>query len=333
MRAVPLFSLAFIAAVSAFFGCSATGGSSGFTQSGSGGSGSGTGAGGGDVGGANFSGTGTGTGGSSASGGADCSDAAKLIYVLTDGNDLYSFQPQQKKFSLVGHLGCNTPMQPNSMAIDRDAVAWVNYVESDPLAGMDTGGAVFKVSTSDASCQPTNIQLPQGWYRMGMGYSSDTVDGKTEKLFVTGTESIPGLGDSPGLGQIDFSSNTVKPIGQFTKGLAGKSAELTGTGDAKLFGFFTTTPVKVAELDKGTGAVVTVKALPNVETPAAWAFSFWGGDFYLYTAPDPALDMSRTTDVTVYHPADGSSSLYMHNIGFRIVGAGVSTCAPISTPK
>lgn len=74
--------------------------------------------------------------------------------------------------------------------------------------------------------------------------------------------------------------------------------------------------------------------LPAVETPAAWAFSFWGGDFYLYTAPDPLSDPSRTTNVTRYRPSDGSvDAQYMVNIGFRIVGAGVSTCAPLEPPK
>jgi hypothetical protein len=121
------------------------------------------------------------------------------------------------------------------------------------------------------------------------------------------------------------------PIGQFTGGLTGQSGELTGTGDARLFGFFTTTPVQLAEINKSNGSILSTKELANVETPIAWAFSFWGGDFYLYTAPD---DPSRTTNVTWYQPASGTTDpYYMTNIGFRIVGAGVSTCAPIAPPK
>ena len=90
----------------------------------------------------------------------------------------------------------------------------------------------------------------------------------------------------------------------------------------------------MAELNKATGAILSSKKLAAVETPSAWAFSFWGGDFYLYTAPDPLLEPDRTTNVTRYRPSDGSvDAAYMVNIGFRIAGAGVSTCAPLEPPK
>lgn len=319
------------------YGCSAAPGSSQFNTGGSG-AGVTSGHGSGDsttdgVGGTNFSGTGVG-GGASTGGGNDCSVAATLVYVLSTANDLYSFNPLQKAFKKIGPLGCNTTMQPNSMAVDRDAVAYVNYVESDPVFGGDTGGAVYKVSTTDASCKPTSIKLGDGWFRLGMGFSSDASMGVAEKLFVTGTGAMMG-GSSPGLGRIDLGTNTVVPLGQFTGSLAGQNAELTGTGDARLFGFFTTSPVQVAEIDKKSGAVkFPTTKLPKVETPVAWAFSFWGGDFYLYTAPDPSLDPNRTTNVSRYRPSDGTTDpAYMTNIGFTIVGAGVSTCAPIVPPN
>ncbi|MEP7124573.1 MAG: hypothetical protein ABJE95_26835 [Byssovorax sp.] len=321
--------------------CSATPGSSQFNTGGSGtGVTSADGSGGSGVGGTNFSGTGVG-GSASTGGGSDCTEAAKLIYVLSTDNDLYSFNPLAKAFKKIGPLGCNTPMQPNSMAVDRDAVAYVNYVESDPVFGGDTAGAVYKVSTSDASCKPTPIQLGDGWFRLGMGFSSDAVMGTAEKLFITGTGATMG-GSSPGLGRIDLGTNSVVPLGQFTGSLSGQNAELTGTGDARLFGFFTTSPVEVAEIDKGgapgmpgkAGSIIMTTKLPKVETPAAWAFSFWGGDFYLYTAPSPATDPNRTTNVSRYRPSDGTTDpAYMTNIGFTIVGAGVSTCAPVKPPQ
>lgn len=316
------------------YGCSAT---TGPNQFGTGGSGTGAGNSTGDttdgVGGTNFTATGVGGSSSATGGGSDCTEAAKLIYVLSTDNDLYSFNPPQKAFKKIGPLGCNTTMQPNSMAVDRNAVAYVNYVESDPFGGGDTAGAVYKVSTADASCQPTSIKLGNGWFRLGMGFSSDAAMGAAEQLFITGTGDPLG-GSSPGLGRIDLMKNNVVPVGQFTGALNGQNAELTGTGDARLFGFFTTSPVEVAEINKQSGAIVTTKQLPKVETPAAWAFSFWGGDFYLYTAPDQLSDPNRTTNVSRYRPSDGSTDpAYMTNIGFTIVGAGVSTCAPIEPPK
>lgn len=304
------------AAIASFVACSAansptpTGSSSG---TGSGGAGGG------------FITTGPGTGGGSNNG---CGSGAELVYVLSTDNDLYSFKPDQKVFTKIGPLQCNTAMLPNSMAVDRDAFAWVNYVEGDGLG--DTAGTVFKVNTNDGSCQPTNIQLPFGWYRLGMGFSADQAGQAAETLYVTGTAQ----GASPGIGRIDFGSGQVVPIGSFTGALNGQNAELTGTGDARLFGFFTTTPVNVAEINKASGAILSQKQLPTVETPFAWAFSFWGGDFYLYTAPDELSQPNRTSNVTRYRPSDGTvDTAYMLNVGFRIVGAGVSTCAPIAPPK
>lgn len=303
--------------------CSATGGNSGQNTGGSSGGSGGDGNLGGDGGGLVTGGSGGGTS-------ADCAAASTYVYVLSDENDMYSFEPDKKLFTKIGHLGCNTSLQPNSMAIDRNATAWVNYVEAGAFG--DDSGVVYRVSTKDASCeaQPA-ANLPPDWFRLGMGFSTDGAAGSTaETLYLTGT----GSGASPGLGKLDTTNGALSPLGAFTGALSGQNAELTGTGDGRLFGFFTTTPVQVVELDKNNGGTINPVKLPAVETPSAWAFSFWGGDFYLYTAPDPLLDPTRTTNVTRYRPTDGSvDPNYMVNIGFRIVGAGVSTCAPLEPPK
>jgi hypothetical protein len=252
-----------------------------------------------------------------------CIERASLVYVLSQDNELYSFRPDRKEFTKIGVLGCRTGMDPNSMAIDRNAVAWVNYVEPD-----DSEGTLFKVSTEDASCEPSGATLSDGWSRLGMGFSSDLSRPDTEELFVAGATGTPGIG----LGRIDGAS--VTPVGEFSGSMRDISAELTGTGDGRLFGFFTTTPVQLAEIDKETGEIIETTDLPGIETPSAWAFSFWGGDFYFYTAPSELGSPSRTTNVSRYRPSDGSIDTdYMTDIGFRIVGAGVSTCAPLVLPR
>ncbi len=262
--------------------------------------------------------------------GDGCIDAARLVYVLSDANELYSFRPDMRMFTRIGTLTCATSMQPNSMAIDRNAVAWVNYVQSGVLG--DSAGAIYRVNTTDARCTTdAPIALRSGWYRLGMGFSTDDTSGAAESLFVAATAD-PFSGGSSGLARIDPTTLRLSPIGGFGGALAGESAELTGTGDGRLFGFFTTTPVQVAAIDKTSGTASMAQRLPQVETPSAWAFSFWGGDFYLYTAPS-ASTPGRTSNVTRYRPSDGSvDASYMTNVGFRIVGAGVSTCAPILPP-
>lgn len=258
----------------------------------------------------------------------DCSELATAVYVLSTSNEIYRFWPDRKEFTRLFVLDCPTDMRPNSMAIDRHATAWVNYVLSDGRG--DVAGKLFKVDTKDGRCEPTSIELDEGWYRLGMGFSGDASNPASERLFVAGV----GSGASRGLGRIDPEGTTVTPVGAFSGPLRGLQAELTGTGDGRLFGFFNKTPVELAEIDKATGEVLWSKGLTGVERPHDWAFSFWGGDFYLYTAPAPSDSPSRTTNVTRYRPSDGSiDTAYMIDIGFHIVGAGVSTCAPLAPPR
>jgi hypothetical protein len=59
--------------------------------------------------------------------------------------------------------------------------------------------------------------------------------------------------------------------------------------------------------------------------PSAWAFAFWGGDFWVF--------LQRDTDpsTSVYHVngTTGSMTTALSNTSRTIVGAGVSTCAPV----
>jgi hypothetical protein len=194
--------------------------------------------------------------------------------------------------------------------------------------GIDLAGAIYKVSTKDASCSGPVMSLPLGWYRVGMGYSSNNAGSTAETLYVAGVGSGA---NSTGLGLVDFGKSTVGPIGPFSGTLKGNNAELTGTGDGRLYGFFTTTPVQVAQITKTNGSTATPVPMTGVATPQAWAFSFWGGHFYLYTA---LTQGGPGSDVTDYDPVSGSvNPTYMTSIGFDIVGAGVSTCAPVTPPQ
>jgi hypothetical protein len=155
-----------------------------------------------------------------------------------------------------------------------------------------------------------------------MGFSTDQASGTSETLFVAGT----GAG-SPGLAKIDLAKKALSPISPFQGDsvLAGQSAELTGTGDGRLFGFFTTTPVRVAQVDKPGAKILSDMPVGGVATPLAWAFSFWGGAFYLYTS-----DGTSNSTVTRFDPATKAvDSSYVLTAPAVIDGAGVSTCAPI----
>jgi len=286
------------------------------------GGGSGGGGSGGSSGASSSGSFGDGGGSGSSSGGNGCSgQAADYVYVLSAENDLYSFAPNKKLFTKIGPLGCTTALSPNSMAVDRNATAYVNYVAAD-----DSTGQIFEVSTTNASCTGPLLTLPTGWERIGMGYSTNNAGSTAETLYVAG------VGGGVGLGLVDFGIKTVGPIGPFSGSLKGQNAELTGTGDGRLYGFFTTAPVEVAQITKTNGSTQAPVPMTGVPVPNDWAFSFWGGHFYLYTSAGQGT--GGGSNVTDYDPVAGSvNTTFMTAIGFDIVGAGVSTCAPTTTPQ
>lgn len=252
--------------------------------------------------------------------GADgCSEAARLVYVVSDDDTLHAFRPAEGRFDRIGTLSCPAGLAtPNSMAIDRAGTAWVNYSD----------GSLFKVSTKDARCEATTFQKGQsGFVKFGMAFATDGAGSTRETLYVVGIDA----GDrGKGLAKIDLSSMKLTPIGDFSGALTGRGAELTGTGDGKLFGFFTTRPsATLAAIDRGRGATSGDQTLGGVSTGVAWAFSFWGGDFWFYTS-----DGSASSSVTrLKASSDKSIDVVKRNVGFTIVGAGVSTCAPTTPPR
>lgn len=263
-----------------------------------------------------------------------CAAPTRLVYVISSLYDLLSFTPNTGTFERIGRVHC-LEGTPNSMALDRYGTAWVNY----------SSGALYKVSTSDASCERTAYQPGQGGFaKFGMAFSSTTAANDAEQLFINGFEDgvngFDGGHKAYGLASIDVDTLKLNPIGQFTGALEGQNAELTGTGDARLYGFLTTQPnATLAEIDKATGATSNARVLEGVNTGNAWAFSYWGGDFWFYTA-QLADTMSTVTRLAL--SGDGSLSIVKTNANaivsssgqpFQIVGAGVSTCAPLEPPK
>jgi hypothetical protein len=308
MRAMRLSPILFAALLSA---CGSHKSSSGFDPNANDGTSGGPGGGGG--------GPALGGGGGS---GADCSEAAKLVYVVSAQDDLYSFYPANLMFVRIGTLNCPTQAHPFSMAVDRTGTAWVNYDD----------GELFKVSTADASCTKTSFTPQNGFTTFGMGFSTNAPGTKDETLYICGFRFDNGAESSLGLGRLDTGSLAITPLGDFTGGIKGHCGELTGTGDAKLYGFFPGSPAQLAAIDKTTTATPTPQALAGLplQTTAAYAFSFWGGDFWFYTSAG-ASDFSQVTQFKA--SGDQSVKVVRSNVGFTIVGAGVSTCAPTSPPK
>lgn len=282
------------------------------------------------------------TNGTACSGGEcsrDCTaDGVDLIYVVDDSYRLLSFDPRkigtgQDPFTLLGSLSCpasTTPVPgwlggvtPFSMSVDREGFAWVLYAS----------GQIFKVDINNNLACTNSGFVPQqgGWLLFGMGFVTDTAGGNTEQLYIGGgdPEATPG-----GLFGVVSPQLTPTTLGNLPN-TGEYSPELTGTGNAELFGFFPgISTAFVQQLDKANGAAVGNQlAIPGglgggvgalVE---AWAFAQWGGKFYLFVTTGDGLNSNST--VRTIDRQTGGYELVSQNLPYVIVGAGVSTCAPV----
>jgi hypothetical protein len=249
---------------------------------------------------------------------ASCEDAdVTYIYVVTSENELLRFDPRPESssapFSTIGTLDCpgSNGATPFSMAVDRKGTAYVVF----------QNGELFEVSTRTAACKATSFSPRQrGFSTFGMGFSADDT-GLGETLFVA--ESNFRLGSSAGLGSIDTGSLELAFVARFTPNL-GNLVELTGTGDGRLYGIFIDTGASnstIGRIDKRNASVSEFVKVPLGASTHSLAFSFWGGDFYVFHAE------SGPTNVTRFHPEDGSF-VDVAKLPTHVVGVGVSTCAP-----
>ena len=76
--------------------------------------------------------------------------------------------------------------------------------------------------------------------------------------------------------------------------------------------------------------MIETTSLAGLELTNAFAFAFWGGDFYFFTEYGGFPVTSRVTRLD--HDGDGTLTTVNTNAPIREVGAGVSTCAPIVPP-
>ncbi|MGE5186926.1 MAG: hypothetical protein ACM31C_32970 [Acidobacteriota bacterium] len=254
-----------------------------------------------------------GSGGDANDNSSGCSDAAKAVYVIDQlSNHLSRFDPATKTFADLGQLHCATAFgaQPFSMGVDRTATAWVLY----------DSGELFQVDIASLACTKTSWTTQQGLKVFGMGFSTDTPGGTTDSLFVGGgmtREQSPVT-----VARLDTQTMTAMPIGS-----AAQVPEMTGTGNAQLWGFMAEpTTSHVIEIDKTNGSILQSFPEPTLAgTDAGYAFAFWGGDFWVF------FIHSGDAESKVYQ-VDGHTGAIKgttSSMGRTIVGAGVSTCAPV----
>jgi len=244
----------------------------------------------------------------------DCSDRAKKVYIVTEQKVLMRFDVETMKLEVVGTLNCPGAGTPFSMSVDRDANAWVLY---------NSGSKLFKVSTLDAACQATAFNYSGSAFQVfGMGFSSNAPGSKDETLFIAGGSNFNIASSQANLGSIGLPALNLTSIGKIA--LVG-GPELTGTGNAELWGFFPYVS-KIGLINKQNGTVSNMITIPkDMASVQAWAFAAYGGKFYLFFKAN--FDPSSS----IFEVDPGKNNAFKNvlpNTGYTIVGAGVSSCAP-----
>ena len=302
-------------------GTTAGNGGSGGATAGNGGSAgatAGNGGGGGAVGGAGGASGSAGTGGSGGSPQfCTCAANTDLVYVLSDNAELWSFAPKTLTFTKVTTLACaGLAASTFSMSVDRTGKAWVLFQSKD-IRTIDVNNPT---TCDDPGYTPDQM----GFGLFGMGFVSNSISDPCDKLYAHTYDPSKGFGEGVGagkLGVIDPLTTVMSTIGPVNY----NGGELTGTGDGRLFAFAGANPAKLVEYDKTTALPIKTTPLNGLSLTNAFAFAAYAGSFYMFTESNGDATKSKVTFV------DGvtySQSQVVAKAPIRIVGAGVSTCAP-----
>lgn len=245
--------------------------------------------------------------------------ASEFVYLLSSDKKLLSFEPRNDTAANAiqsrGAINCPTSSSPNSMSVDRRAYAWLNFDD----------GKLYKIPTNNpATCADSTYQKDATMTaKVGMGFTSDTAGSKAETLFLATMVNPSQLWKVNPL-----ETPNIKPVKVGTFAANVTSPEMTGTGAAELFAYFPATDAnhRIIRVDKATGQANLTWSLPPLATsPGAWAFAHWGGRYYVFVTENTVNRVYR------WDPNATGTAKWVRvqdNLPYRIVGAGVSTCAP-----
>lgn len=247
---------------------------------------------------------------------SNCSDAAKLVYLVSKQKELWSFNPTltgTAAYRRVGALGCATTSAPQTMGVDRTGSAWIFYSD----------GSLHKADTSTARCTPAGYTYPgvDAFLGLGMGSGFTALGGDITK------ETLFLLHETDGLETFETRAFARRETGALTSTMG----ELTGGPDGRLFVFNPGSTPRLSEINTQTLALSTVKSFSSslFSGVRSFALARYAGSFFMFTAGTAADGFSAgMTKVTVYDPARDAIAVRDADVGFTVVGAGQSVCVP-----
>lgn len=200
------------------------------------------------------------------------------IYVLSDGGEVWTFDPASGAFDFVVGPVCRGAT-PFSMAVDTRGRAFINLVDSLDVVVLD----LLDPGACDAA---SYVRTNPDFGLFGMSFASASATDYCSDLYVMTYSGDGAFSEGPELGRlgrIDSAGelSVLAPV-DFDGG------ELTGTGDGRLFAFAGDNPVKLVEYDKETGLLLQTLPLDGVRKTGASAVAFFAGDIFIFTEAVPA---------------------------------------------
>ena len=200
------------------------------------------------------------------------------IFVLSDDNELYTYDPTTNTFEFLAALMCGGFAHPYSMAVDEKGIAWIQNYDSYRIVLVDVNDPT---DCTDSGYMPGDFQ------RFGMTFVPEEAWNVCPRLHVHSYSGAGGFteGEDTGrLGVMDHDALTISGIGliDFDGG------ELAGTRDGRLFAFAGEGPAKLVEYDRSDASVIELVSLDGLSKVSASAFAFHGGDIYFFTEAMPS---------------------------------------------
>jgi hypothetical protein len=255
-----------------------------------------------------------------------CVGTGEGIYLITDDSQMWTFDPDSLELEHLGAIACPTEGEFQSMAIDRPGRAVLSYLSWSPVPTITI--ETFSLDLNDlSSCEPIDLGVPDDRLLGGMGYASASATNTCDDLYVFGLSATDDTVGTGVLARIDAEDGWVQ-LGN----VAYEQTQLTGTADGRLFGFAgDTKQASLVGFDKDDADVVEAHMLPDLNAVNGLGFAFWGGDVWFFT-DSPEHEKSRVTRLDHDLSDGGGTTVVVDETPVRFLGAGVSTCVPL-TPE
>jgi hypothetical protein len=244
-----------------------------------------------------------------------CTQAGQFIYTVDSNGTFARFDPKTLTSVDIDSLSCPTLASPFSMNVDQKGIAWIIFDD----------GNLFRVDTATAACTSTSYLPGQhGFNTYGMGSVFDSSSGIDTLYLSSGTPTAT----VSQLGTLAYPGLTITQVANVPLGWL----ELSGTGDGQLWGYAPTGSSSggplLTRINRTSGVLIEKYDLPEITTIGGFAVKFFGGSFFIFVGPD-VWKVDRSALLPGHTTATVPAKRVLTTPGRDVVGAGVSTCAPV----